>query len=135
MRILLSSPLHFFLSNSLILIKYTGRKTGKFYVVPARYTKENGEIYCYTAKANGWWPNLRDNNNVKLRIRGKDLNFSTKVVTEDNDWKLEALQKYLINFPADAVYHEVKLDKYRKPVLENLEKAAKNAVIVVASPN
>jgi len=68
MRMLLHSPLHRIFSDSIMLITWTGRKSGKQFTTPVRYLREGKTICCFTLKENVWWRNLRDGEIVTLRL-------------------------------------------------------------------
>ena len=134
MRLALHSPAHFVFSSNILVVKYTGRKTGRSYEVPLRYVEKDGVVQCYSDKRAGWWPNLRNNDNVILRIRGRDRRYSTQVLTDDSEKIREELMEYLNDFPGDAVYHDVRLDANRKPLESDIDIAVNTAVIVFATP-
>ena len=53
MRILLNSPLHRLMSGSVMIIYFTGRKTGKRRATPVRYLKESDAcVVCLTGRRN-----------------------------------------------------------------------------------
>lgn len=134
MRMTLHSPAHFVFSDSIVVIKYTGRKTGKSYEVPVRYVEKNGVLQCYTDKRAGWWPNLRDNPNVTFRLRGRDINYATRVLIDDTEKLRTELKEYLNKYPEDAVYHDVRLDSNKKPLESDIELSVANAVVIYATP-
>ena len=79
MRLLLRSPLHFLMSRSLLLITYEGRKSGRRYTTPLRYTREGEVIRCFTSGTTQWWRNLGRRKGGELesgwkgwQIRGPD---------------------------------------------------------------
>ena len=135
MRLTLHTPAHFVFSDSLLVVKYRGRKTGKSYEVPVRYVEKDDFIQLFTDKRSGWWPNLRDNSNVTLRIRGKDISVSTRVLTDDPDKLKEELTSYLNRFPQDAVYHDVRLGPDKKPLQSDIDIHAVTAVCIYATRN
>ncbi|MGE5642713.1 MAG: nitroreductase/quinone reductase family protein, partial [Byssovorax cruenta] len=55
----LRSPFHGMLSNSMMLITVTGRKTGKKYTTPVGYFRENGDLLVLTSRDRTWWRNLQ----------------------------------------------------------------------------
>lgn len=134
MRMTLHSPAHFVMSDSVLILKYVGRKSGKSYEVPVRYTEKDGLVKCYTDRRAGWWPNLRDNPNVVLRIRGRDVKYETTVLTGDFERVRNELTEYLGKFPEDAVYHDVRLDADGKPKQSDIDIRASVAVVVFAKP-
>lgn len=133
MRFSLRSPFHLFFSHNLMLIRYVGRKSGKHYEIPVRYAERDGVIKCFTDKTAGWWPNLRDNSNVSLVIRGSVVKVSTQVVVNETELLIAELTKHLSEFPGDAIYKDVRLDHQRRPAAEDIAKHAEVAVLVIAT--
>ena len=117
-----------------MLIRYVGRKTGKHYEIPVRYAERDGVIKCFTDKTATWWPNLRDNSEVSLVVRGSVMKVSTQVVVGDTELLISELTKHLNEFPGDAVYKDVRLDHQRRPAAEDIAKHAEVAVLVIATP-
>jgi deazaflavin-dependent oxidoreductase (nitroreductase family) len=58
-------------SKSVLLITFTGRKSGKTYTTPVDYSQEGDQVTIFTHAA--WWKNLRGWAPVTLRIRGREL--------------------------------------------------------------
>jgi deazaflavin-dependent oxidoreductase (nitroreductase family) len=65
---ILRSPLHGMLSGSLLLLTFTGRKTGKAYTIPVNYTRDGEKLILFTDRA--WRKNLRDGVPVTVRLQG-----------------------------------------------------------------
>ena len=135
MRLLLRSPLHPLMSRSLMLISFKGRVTGRTYTTPVRYVRDGEKIRCHTSRDAGWWPNLKHDPTVVLRIRGRDVPCTTRVIDDDPSTVRELLASYLAKFPGDAVYHDVRLDRNRTPMPEDLDRAASHSIIVEATPD
>lgn len=134
MRASLRSPFHMFFSQDIMLIRYVGRKSGKQYEIPVRYVERDGVIKCFTDKTANWWPNLRDNQNVSLVVRGAEMKVSTQVVVNQTEELITELTAHLNEFPGDAIYKNVRLDHHRRPAAEDIAKHAEIAVLVVATP-
>lgn len=117
-----------------MLIRYTGRKSGKQFEIPVRYAERDGVIKCFTDKTANWWPNLRDNQDVSLVIRGAVIKVHTQVVVNQTEVLTTELTKHLNEYPGDAVYKNVRLDHHRRPAAEDIAKHAETAVMVVATP-
>ena len=73
MRLLLRSPLHGLVSRSLMLITFTGRVTGRTYTTPVRYIRVGTTIRWFTNRDAKWWPNLKHDPTVVLRLAGRDV--------------------------------------------------------------
>ncbi len=48
-RLILRSPLHGVMSKGIMLITYTGLKSGKEYTLPVSYLQDGGRIYVIRA--------------------------------------------------------------------------------------
>jgi F420H(2)-dependent quinone reductase len=133
MRALLRSPLHFVQSKSLMLITFTGRKSGRRFTTPVRYVRVGDTVRCFTSPENLWWRNLRGGAGVSLRIEGNERPYWA-TIQGDPAAVREALTHYLGLFPQDAAYHGIRLNPDRSPVLGDLERESQHAVVVEARP-
>jgi len=70
----LRSPFHGMLSNGMMLITVTGRKTGKTYTTPVGYYEEGDSLWVITSRDRKWWRNLQGGANVKLLLKRKPVN-------------------------------------------------------------
>jgi len=134
MRLVLRSPMHGFLSGSVMLITFTGRNSGRVFTTPVRYARVGDKIRCYTSAENQWWRNMRGGADVVLRIAGEDRRYRATAILGDPPVVKEALRHYLELFPQDAAYHDIRLNKDKSLVAEDLERAATKAVVVEATP-
>ena len=132
-RLLLHLPIHIFWSDSLMLITFTGRKSGRTFTTPVRYVETDGVIRCFTSFENLWWRNLRGGAAVTLRVRGKDLPYQAIAIENNPEETRKWLIYYLGLFPQDAAYHDIKLNPDKTLVETDLEAAAQNAIVVQAS--
>ena len=82
MRVLLRLPFPTPLSGRLMLISYTGRKTGKAYRQPVSYVKQGDTLL--TPGGGKWKLNLREEQPVKIRLRGRDV-FARPEIVKDPD--------------------------------------------------
>jgi hypothetical protein len=134
MRALLRSPLHFVQSKSVMLITFTGKKSGRRFTTPVRYLRVGNTVRCFTSSENMWWRNLRGGAAVSLRIAGKEGRFWAVPIENNPAAVRQALRHYLCLFPQDAAYHEIRLNRDKSLVEEDLERAAQHAVVVEARP-
>jgi hypothetical protein len=70
---LLRSPFHGILSNGMMLVTVTGRKTGKNYTLPVEYYRENGYLWVMTSRDRTWWRNLRGGAKAALLLKRKPI--------------------------------------------------------------
>lgn len=80
MRAVLSLPFATPLSGNLMLISYTGRKTGNAYRQPVSYVRD-GETLL-TPGGGRWTLNLGDGRPVRIRLRGRDVAARPELVTD-----------------------------------------------------
>jgi hypothetical protein len=64
---LLHSPLHWLLSNNMLIITFTGRVSGQHFSIPVTYFLSQGKIVIFTS--NRWWKNLRDETSVTILLK------------------------------------------------------------------
>lgn len=134
MRLILKSPLHGVLSNSIMLVTFTGRTSGKTYTTPVRYVRMDDHLRCYSTADTQWWRNLRAGAAATLRTAGVDRAYTTQVIENDPAAIKAALEHYFSVYPEDAAYHDVALGADKKPLAADLDKAVEHAVVVEARP-
>ena len=130
MRLLLASPLHGLLSDSLLLITYHGAKTSRRYTTPLRYLRDGDAIRCFTSKDTKWWRNLQGGREVRLTIKGRQDAYLAQVMIDQPDVLRAHLAQYLEQFPQDADYHGVGLDEDGKPVSQDLDRVCAESIVV-----
>jgi hypothetical protein len=80
MRVILSLPFPTPLSGNLMLLHYTGRRTGKAYRQPISYARD-GEALL-TPGGGKWTLSLADGRPVRLTLRGKSVTVRPELVTD-----------------------------------------------------
>lgn len=70
MRLMLRSPLHRMMSGRLLVITYTGRRTGRRYSTPVAYVPDGDALLL--AGGAPWWRNVAPGSTVTVRLRGRD---------------------------------------------------------------
>ena len=134
-RFLLRSRIHFFWSRRLMLINFTGRRSGRQFTTPVRYIRDGETVRCFTSAENQWWRNLRGGAGVMLRIEGRDAAYHANAVQNDPQEIKKWLRHYLGLFPQDAAYHDIRMSPDKSPVAEDLEKASRSVILVEAKPS
>jgi len=69
----LRSPFHGMLSNGMMLLTVTGRKTGRKYTTPVGYYRENGYLWVLTSRDRSWWKNLKNGAEVTLLLKRQSV--------------------------------------------------------------
>lgn len=74
-RAVLRSPAHRLLSDSLVLVTYTGRRSGRSFTIPVMYAEDGDDLLVYVGHSveKVWWRNLRRAASVGVRVRGREL--------------------------------------------------------------
>ncbi len=128
MKLVLRSPVHGIVSKTVLLITFTGRKSGKTYTTPVSYSQNGDQVYIFTHA--DWWKNLRSGAPVSLRIQGRELQGLAEAVAEDKSAVATGLAAHLRKVPSDARYYDVTFDDHRNPRAEEVEKAAQSVVMI-----
>ncbi len=73
--VILRSRLHRWMSASVILIAYRGRKSSKEFSLPVNYAQDGHMIYIVPGmpERKNWWRNFREKTPVRLTLRGELL--------------------------------------------------------------
>ncbi len=117
-----------------MLITFTGRKSGKQFTTPVRYMQTGDTVRCFTAAENQWWRNLRSGSRVSLLIKGQLSDYQAQAIFDNPADIRKKLVSYLGLFPQDAAYHDIRLNKDKSLNDQDLEQAARAAVVVEAVP-
>jgi len=133
-RTLLRSPFHALMSDSVMLITFTGRRTGRRFTTPVRYVRAADTIRCFSSSETLWWRNLRGGADVQLRIAGAERAFRATAIEGDPVRILAALREYLALFPQDAAYHGIARNRDGALSEADLGRAAHEAIVVEARP-
>ena len=128
MKLILRSPIHGVVSKTILLITFTGRKSGKIYTTPVSYSQQNDQVYVFTHAT--WWKNLRRGTPITLRIRGHEFQGLAEPVVEDKKAVAAGLMAHLRKVPSDARYYGVTFDDHKNPRAEEVENAAQTVVMI-----
>jgi hypothetical protein len=80
MRAALRLPFPTPLSGNLMLISYTGVKSGKAYLQPVSYARDGDTLL--TPGGGRWTLNLKGGREVRLRLRGRDVPARAELVSD-----------------------------------------------------
>ena len=133
MQALLKSPLHGLLSRNLILIRYTGRKSGKTITLPVNYVRIGDRLLVTSLRTRSWWRNLRRAAPFHLRLQGNEVPARAEVLEEQAE-VAAALGELFAAAPQMSRYFDVRLDENQKPLQGDLEQAARERVVVRIQP-
>ncbi len=113
-----------------MLLTFVGRNSGRKFTTPVRYIRSQNTVRCFTAQSNQWWRNMRHEVRVEVRISGMDTIGEACAVCGEPDKLREHLQTLLTEYPGDAPYYELSLQKDGTPIPVELEQALARTVMV-----
>jgi hypothetical protein len=82
MTTILRSPRHGMVSPRLLLITFTGRKSGREFTTPIRYVQEGETIGIKVLAEYPWWKNLLEEATVHVLLRGQMRTGTAEVFPE-----------------------------------------------------
>jgi hypothetical protein len=83
------------------LLRFTGRRTGKRYIIPVGYHREGDVVKVVTKRVRKWWRNFETLAEVELRLAGHEY-VGKAVATNSDDEALAFMTDYLETRPIDA---------------------------------
>ena len=97
----LRSPLHPLLDRALLMLRVTGRHTGRRYWIPVGYQRDGRTITVLVSKAprKQWWRNYRTPGPVDVLLRGRTLHGRARVVPTESSAFEEAIERTLRRMP------------------------------------
>lgn len=78
MKLVLLSPFHRGMSRRLMVLSFTGRKTGRRYSTPVGYVCDGKSVYVFTHSP--WRSNFTHLAPVSMRIQGRDVKGTARLV-------------------------------------------------------
>jgi hypothetical protein len=128
MRMILRSPLHWLVSDKIMLISFVGRTSGRTFTTPVSYMKAGDAVTLFTHAV--WWRNLVGGAPVTLRIKGKNLSGKAEAVVQDTAAVAEGLTAHLLRNHFDAKYYHVTYDADGRPNPDEVQHGAEGVVMV-----
>jgi hypothetical protein len=126
--LLLRSPVHSLVSDSVMLLTFTGAKTGNEYTTPVGYWVKDGNLIVTTQSP--WWRNLQGRQPVSMLVQGqrRDGVATPHPASED-------VARYVKAFidrrgMAAARRLGIQIHGERKPTLNELEAGVEGLVVI-----
>ncbi len=126
--LLLKSPVHGIVSRKLLVLKYTGRKSGKQYTLPVGYAREGNTVLI--GAAGPWWKNLRDGARVTVLLPGRERTGSAETVTDQAEMA-PLYRTLLAQNPTHGRFVSIRREPDGMPNADDLERAVRRGVAVV----
>ncbi len=124
----LRSPLHGMLSNGMMLMTITGRKTGKTYTTPVGYYEESGYLWVITSRERKWWKNLQGGAKVDMLLKRKPVTGFAEVDLDEKSVEARMVE-YLRHVPQAAKPMKVRVEN-GKPNPQDIANTAKERLFV-----
>jgi deazaflavin-dependent oxidoreductase (nitroreductase family) len=126
-KFFLRTPLYVFMGDTM-LITVIGCKTGKKYTTPVGFYRDGDFLWVISSRDRTWWRNLRGGADVKLHIRGKDVQAFAEAVLDE---KIVATQimEYVRRIPMSARALGVRVEN-GQPQPEDAARLAKERLFV-----
>lgn len=127
MRLVLASRAHRMMSSRLMLLYFTGRKTGRPYTTPVSYVREGNDLLV--PGGGGWWKNLTTGT-TRVRLQGA-WHVVTPDVIRDLAVQSEVLGRMLAVNPAIAVFTGIRPGPDGRPMAVSLDREHRRGFVVV----
>jgi deazaflavin-dependent oxidoreductase (nitroreductase family) len=124
----LRSPLHGMLSNGMMLITITGRKTGKKYTTPVGYYVEGDSMWVITSRERKWWKNLQGGAKVDMLLKRKPVTGFADVDLDEKSVEMRMVE-YLRHVPQAAKPMKIRVED-GKPNQEDIASTAKERLFI-----
>jgi len=126
-RWMLGSRAHRMMSGRLMLLSFTGRRTGRLYTTPVSYVREGTDLLVPGGGA--WWKNLTSST-ARVRLQGSWRVVTPEVVREPAAIS-EVLGRMLAVNPAIAVFTGIRPGHDGRPLAESLDRELRRGFVVV----
>lgn len=126
-RWMLAGPLHVVMSRRLLLVAFTGRKTGRSYMTPVSYVIDGDRLLVPGGGA--WWKNL-GTEPVSVRLRGTWLSTTPEVIREPRAVS-ETLGRMMAANPALSIFTGISREADGRPSSASLERELRRGFVVV----
>jgi hypothetical protein len=127
---LLRLPLvHRLVSSRLLLLNFTGHKTGKRYSVPVGYVREGAKVTILTKHIRAWWRNFQGPAPVTVYLEGK-IYQGTAIARTDEATIIPIITSVITQYPYYAQFYGVHLLPGGRPDREDIRCIAPKIVVV-----
>ena len=127
MRLVLGSRAHRMMSGRLMLLSFTGRRTGRSYITPVSYVREGTNLLVPGGGA--WWKNLASGT-ARVRLQGTWHVVTPEVIREPEALSAVLSRMLAIN-PAIAVFTGIRPGSDGRPFAKSLERERRRGFVVV----
>ncbi len=122
-RLVLRSPLHGLMDGKVLLLGFTGRRSGRHYTTPMSYVRVGDDEVFMTTGA-PWWKNLAGGAPAEMRLGGGSRRGFAEALTREED-VAEVLGTILRHYPEYRRFVGVTVDEDGRPEEETVLRAAR----------
>jgi deazaflavin-dependent oxidoreductase (nitroreductase family) len=128
----LRSPVHWLASPGLMLLTYTGRKSGRQFSIPVGYQLDGDEVTVMVSEAHEkrWWRNFREPGDVELHLRGRLRQGRAALVPADDPHFRASAENVLRRVPGMGRVFKVDFDRRAGLTEDQLEQLGNEIVVV-----
>jgi deazaflavin-dependent oxidoreductase (nitroreductase family) len=128
----LRSPLRPLLDGWLLMLRVTGRRTGRQYWIPVGYQRNGDTLTVLVSKAprKQWWRNYREPGRVDVLLRGRTLRGRAHVLPTDSTGFQEAIERTLGRMPGLGRQFGIRYDRRTGLTAAQRRTVAANAAVV-----
>jgi deazaflavin-dependent oxidoreductase (nitroreductase family) len=130
---ILRSSFHSVLGDSFGLITVTGRKTGRRISTPINVSRLGEEFTVVSYRKRTWWRNLTGGRAGELRVGGKSVPVTARIIDQPGEVR-DALKEYFERYPDYAKFFELRCDPQGRILDGELERVAKDRLIIRLTP-
>src|SRR4030088_3229905 len=127
MRLVLGSRAHGMMSGQLMLLSFTGRRTGRSFTTPVSYVREGTNLLVPGGGA--WWKNLTGGT-ARVRLQGTWHVVTPEVIQEPGALSIVLGRMLAVN-PAIAVFTGIRSGPDGRPLAKSLERECRRGFVVV----
>ncbi len=121
--------LHRMMSKEILLLTFTGRKSGKKFTTPVGYFREGNTVTLLTKQFRPWWRNFINAAPVQMRMEGKTAKGTAKALT-DTATITPIIANLMEKHPREAQIYGVGLLPDGKPNMDDVNRIAPKVVII-----
>jgi hypothetical protein len=128
----LRSPLHPLLDRVLLLLRVTGRRTGRQYWIPVGYQRDADTITVLVSKAprKQWWRNYQTPGPAEVLVHGRTLHGCAHVLPAESTELREVIERTFRRVPGLGRQFGVRYDRRTGLTPAQWRTVVANAVVV-----
>lgn len=127
MRFLLSGRLHGLMSGNLLLLSFTGRRSGRSYKTPVSYVRDGTDLLI--PGGGKWWRNLVGGP-VTVRLQGEWRQVTAHVISE-RQTMAETLARMIELRPIVSLFTGIRMGPDRRLSAASLDRERRRGFVVV----